>query len=101
LIISSLTAALAGILYAGRLNGARYTLGETDLLTVIAAVVIGGTAFSGGKGSIFGSIVGSIVMGMLNNGLLLMGLSVSEQMIARGIIIVIAVSLSLREELER
>ena len=101
MIISSLTAALAGILYAGRLNGARYTLGETDLLTVIAAVVIGGTAFSGGKGSIFGSIVGSIVMGMLNNGLLLMGLSVSEQMIARGIIIVIAVSLSLREELER
>lgn len=101
LVISGIAAALAGILYAGRLNGARYTLGEADLLTVIAAVVIGGTAFSGGKGSIIGSIIGSIVMGMLNNGLLLMGLSVSEQMIARGIIIVIAVSLSLREELER
>ena len=101
LVISGVTAALAGILYAGRLNGARYTLGETDLLTVIAAVVIGGTAFSGGKGSIIGSIIGSIVMGILNNGLLLMGLSVSEQMIARGIIIVIAVSLSLREELDR
>lgn len=100
LVISGLTAALAGILYAGRLNGARYTLGETDLLTVIAAVVIGGTAFSGGKGSIIGAIIGSIVMGILNNGLLLMGLSVSEQMIARGIIIVIAVSLSLREEMD-
>lgn len=101
LIISSLTAAMAGLLYAGRLHGARYTLGETDVMTVIAAVVIGGTAFSGGKGSIIGSIIGSIVMGMLNNGLLLMGLSVSEQMIARGIIIIIAVSLSLREKLER
>jgi len=101
MIISALAAATAGILYAGRLHGARYTLGENDLLTVIAAVVIGGTAFSGGKGSIIGSIVGSVVMGILNNGLLLLGLTVSEQMIARGIIIVIAVSLSLREEVER
>lgn len=101
MIISALAAAAAGILYAGRLHGARYTLGENDLLTVIAAVVIGGTAFSGGKGSIIGSIVGSVVMGILNNGLLLLGLTVSEQMIARGIIIVIAVSLSLREEIER
>jgi ribose transport system permease protein len=70
-------------------------------LTVIAAVIIGGTSFTGGKGSVIGAIIGSIVMGMLNNGLLLMGLSVSEQMIARGIIIVLAVSLSLRESLER
>lgn len=101
MVLSALTAAFAGILYTGRLHGARYTLGEADLLTVIAAVVIGGTAFAGGKGSIIGSIIGSIVMGMLNNGLLLMGLSVSQQMVARGIIIVIAVSLSLREELER
>lgn len=99
--ISALAAAFAGILYAGRLHGARYTLGENDLMTVIAAVVIGGTAFSGGKGSIIGSIIGSIVMGVLNNGLLLLGLSVSEQMIARGVIIVIAISLSLREEVER
>lgn len=101
MVISALAAAVAGILYAGRLHGARYTLGENDLLTVIAAVVIGGTAFSGGKGSIIGSIVGSVVMGILNNGLLLLGLTVSEQMIARGVIIVIAVSLSLREEIER
>lgn len=101
LVLSAVSAAFAGILYAGRLHGARYTLGESDLMTVIAAVVIGGTAFSGGKGSIFGSIIGSIVMGVLNNGLLLMGLSVSEQMIARGFIIIVAVSLSLREYLER
>jgi ribose transport system permease protein len=101
MVISALAAAAAGILYAGRLHGARYTLGENDLLTVIAAVVIGGTAFSGGKGSIIGTIIGSMVMGILNNGLLLLGLTVSEQMIARGIIIVIAISLSLREEIER
>lgn len=97
LVIGSMTAAFAGILYAGRLHGARYTLGEQDLLTVIAAAIIGGTSMSGGRGSIIGAIVGSIIMGMLNNGLILMGLSVSEQMIARGIIIIVAVALSLRE----
>ncbi|NLG72652.1 MAG: ABC transporter permease [Chloroflexi bacterium] len=101
LMLSAISASMAGLLYAGRLHGARYTLGEADLLTVIAAVIIGGTSFTGGKGSVIGAIIGSIVMGMLNNGLLLMGLSVSEQMIARGIIIVLAVSLSLRESLER
>jgi ribose transport system permease protein len=101
LTLCALSASLAGLMYTGRLHGARYTLGEADLLTVIAAVIIGGTAFTGGKGTIIGSIIGSIVMGMLNNGLLLMGLSVSEQMIARGTIIILAVSLSLREELER
>jgi ribose transport system permease protein len=100
LVISAVSASFAGILYAGRLHGARYTLGESDLMTVIAAVIIGGTSFSGGRGSVIGAIIGSIVMGMMNNGLLLMGLNVSEQMIARGIIIIIAVSLSLREKAE-
>ena len=97
MIICAVAASFAGILYAGRLNGARYTLGENDSMNVIAAVVIGGTAFSGGKGTVIGTIIGSIVIGMLNNGLLLMGLDVSQQMIARGIIIILAVSLSLRE----
>ena len=100
LVICALTAALAGLLYAGRLHGARYTVGETDLLTVIAAAVIGGTSMAGGRGSIVGALVGSLVMGMLNNGLILMHLTVSEQMIARGVIIIAAVALSLREARE-
>jgi len=95
--ISASCAAFSGILYAGRLNGARYTYGSADLMSVIAAVVIGGTSFTGGKGTITGAVIGSVVIGMLNNGLLLMGLSVSEQMIARGIIIILAVSMSLRQ----
>lgn len=97
LVISSFTAALAGLLYVGRIHSARYTLGETDLLTVIAAAVIGGTSIAGGRGSIVGALVGSLLMGVLNNGLILLGLSVTEQMIARGAIIIIAVALSLRE----
>ena len=100
LVISSMTASFAGILYAGRLHSARVTLGESDLMTVIAAVIIGGTSISGGKGSVIGAFIGSLVMGMVNNGLLLMGLSVSDQMIARGVIIVLAVSLNLRETAE-
>ncbi|MCO6049277.1 ABC transporter permease [Mesorhizobium sp. RP14(2022)] len=97
LAISGLMAGLAGLLYAGRLQAARYTLGETDLMTVIAAVIVGGTALNGGKGSIIGALVGSLLMGMLNNGLILMGLSVSDQMIVRGLIILGAVAVSLRE----
>jgi len=98
LTFNGMFAALAGMLYAGRLHGARYTLGETDLLTVIAAVIIGGTSLFGGKGSVVGSIIGSLIMGMINNGLILMGLSVDQQMIFRGVIIITAVTLTLREE---
>jgi ribose transport system permease protein len=97
LLISAGTAAVAGMLYAGRVGGARYTLGESDLMTVIAATVIGGTSLFGGRGSIVGALIGSLIMGMLNNGLLLMGLTVSEQLVARGVIIILAVALSLRE----
>ncbi len=98
MVIGGVTAALAALLYCGRLQGARYTLGADDLMNIIAAVVIGGTSFAGGRGTIIGSLFGSIIMGMLNNGLLIMNLSVSEQMMARGAIIILAVSLSLREK---
>ena len=90
-------AGLAGLLYAGRLQAAKYTLGESDLMTVIAAVIVGGTALNGGKGSIIGALLGSLMMGMLNNGLILMGLAVSDQMIVRGLIILLAVAISLRD----
>ena len=96
--VSGGLAGLAGLLYAGRLQAAKYTLGETDLMTVIAAVIVGGTLLNGGKGSIVGALVGSLMMGMLNNGLILMGLSVSDQMIVRGLIILAAVAVSLREK---
>ena len=97
LILGSTCAALAGLLYLGRIQGARYTLGETDLLTVIAAAVVGGTRLDGGAGTVLGALIGSLLMGMLNNGLILMGLAVSEQMIVRGFIILVAIALTLRE----
>jgi ribose transport system permease protein len=97
LILGSTCAALAGLLYLGRIQGARYTLGETDLLTVIAAAIVGGTRLDGGTGTVLGTLIGSLLMGMLNNGLILMGLAVSEQMIVRGFIILVAIALTLRE----
>jgi ribose transport system permease protein len=93
---SAMSAALAGLLYAGRLHGARYTLGETDLMTVIAAAIVGGTSLFGGKGTVIGALIGSLLMSMINNGLILAGLNVSQQMIVRGLIILVAVSFSLR-----
>jgi ribose transport system permease protein len=93
---SGMTAALAGLLYAGRLHGARYTLGETDLMTVIAAAIVGGTSLFGGKGTVIGALIGALLMSMINNGLILAGLNVSQQMIVRGLIILVAVSFSLR-----
>lgn len=92
-------AGLAGLLYAGRLQAAKYTLGESDLMIVIAAVIVGGTSLNGGKGFIVGAFIGSLLMGMLNNGLILMGLQVSDQMIIRGLIILGAVAVSLRDKL--
>jgi len=100
LVISAAAASFAGILLAGRLAIGRHDLGENDLLTVIAAVVIGGTSLFGGRASIGGAIVGSLIMAMLNNGLILMGLEVADQMIARGVIIILAVALSMREQRE-
>jgi ribose transport system permease protein len=98
LVASGVCAAVAGMLYTGRLHGASYTLGSSDLLTVIAAVVIGGTRLFGGRGSVVGALIGSLILGMLNNGLILAGLSDPEQQIVRGLIILVAVALTLRED---
>jgi ribose transport system permease protein len=97
LVLSATTAALAGLLYTGRLQGANYNLGSSDLLLVIAAVVIGGTRLFGGSGSVVGALVGSLIMGMLNNGLILSGLSSSDQLIAQGVLLLLAISVTLRE----
>lgn len=94
LMVSSTAAALAGMLYAGRLQSGRFQLGEGDELSVIAAAVLGGTSLFGGVGTVVGTIVGALMIGLINNGLILMGLEFSQQLIARGGIIILAVALS-------
>jgi ribose transport system permease protein len=94
LVLSSVAAAFAGMLYAGRLHSGRFQFGEGDELSVIAAAVLGGTSLFGGAGTVVGSIMGALMIGLINNGLVLMGLEFSQQLIARGAIIIIAVAIS-------
>ena len=96
MMISGVAASLAGMLYTGRMQAGRFSFGEGDELSVIAAVILGGTSMAGGTGSVVGAVVGSLMMGMINNGLVIAGLSVSQQMIVRGIIIILAVALGNR-----
>ena len=93
-MFSGFCAAVAGLLYAGRTQAAKYTYGENDEMSIIAAVVLGGTAMTGGTGSIVGAFVGSMLMGMINNGLIMGGLGVPQQKIVRGLIIIVAVTLN-------
>jgi ribose transport system permease protein len=89
---SGLAAGLAGMLYAGRMHSGRYTFGEGDELSVIAAVILGGTGLFGGVGTVIGTVIGSLMIGTINNGLIIMGLEVSQQMIIKGLIIILAVA---------
>ncbi len=96
LTVSGVVAALAGMLYAGRLQSGRFQWGDGDELSVIAAVVLGGTSLFGGSGSVLGSVLGALLIGVVNNGLILMGLESSQQIIIRGGIIIVAVALARR-----
>jgi len=84
-------AALAGIILASRLNSAQPQLGSGFELDAIAAVVIGGTSLSGGKGKISGTIIGVLLIGILGNGLNLLGVSSEFQQIVKGAVILLAV----------
>jgi ribose transport system permease protein len=96
LLLSGAVAGLAGMLYAGRFQSGRFEWGEGDELSVIAAAILGGTSLFGGKGSVVGAVTGALLMGLINNGLILMGLEYSQQQIVRGAIIILAVALARR-----
>jgi ribose transport system permease protein len=96
MLVSSIVAAIAGMLYAGRLQSGRFQWGEGDELSVIAAVILGGTSLFGGRASVIGALLGSLTIGLINNGLTLMGLEFSQQQIVRGAIIILAVALARR-----
>ena len=91
-LISGAAAALAGLLYSGMMQTARYSFGTGAELAVIAATILGGTSLFGGKGSIIGTFVGALLIGTINNGLIIMGLDVSEQYMIAGAIIIVAVA---------
>lgn len=91
-LLSGAAAALAGLLYTGMMQTARFNFGEGAELMAIAAVILGGTSLFGGRGTIIGTFAGSLLIGTINNGLIIMGLDVSEQMMVAGGIIILAVA---------
>ena len=93
-IYNGCLAAIAGTLYAGRAHSARWDFGSGVEMNVIAAVVLGGTAMSGGTGAAIGALIGSFLIMMIDNGLVIGGLGVAQQTFMRGIIIILAVALS-------
>ena len=82
---------IAGLIISSRLNSAQPALGPGYELDAIAAVVIGGTSLSGGRGSIMGTIIGAFIISVLNNGLRMMGVEEQWQYVVTGVIIIIAV----------
>ena len=97
-LLSGLLAGLAGIVLMGRLGLAHPTAGMDYNMNSVAAAVIGGTSLTGGVGNIFGTMIGALIMGVLNNGFVLMGLSSFYQEIAIGIVLVMAVYLDLLQQ---
>ena len=89
--IAGALAAIGGIIVTSRLDSAQPNAGITYELDAIAAVVIGGTSLSGGKGSIWGTVLGAIIIGVLNNGLVLLDVSPFWQQVVKGLVILVAV----------
>lgn len=93
MILSGVMAAFAGVLYCARLQAANYVYGDGAEMNVIASVVLGGTAMSGGVASVIGTFVGAWLMAMIDNGTVIAGMTASQQMMVRGIVVIAATAL--------
>ena len=92
--LSGLMCALAGLVLSSRLMSGQPNAGVAFEMDAIAAVVMGGTSISGGRGSIIGTLIGAMMLGVLNNGLNMMGVSPYVQNIIKGLIILFAIYIS-------
>lgn len=84
-------AAVAGVVFSGRLNAATPKAGNSFEMDAIAACYIGGASSSGGVGTVSGAIIGALLMGVLNNGMSIIGINVDMQQVIKGIVLLIAV----------
>jgi inositol transport system permease protein len=96
-VFIGLLSGLAGMVLAGRIGSGNPQLGTSLELDVIAATVIGGTSFVGGIGTIWGAVVGALLIGTINNGLDLLNVSPFSQMVVKGAIIVAAIIIDERK----
>jgi erythritol transport system permease protein len=101
-MISAFCAATAGLIIASQLLAAHPATGESFELNAIAAVVLGGASLSGGRGGVGGTIIGAFVIGVLSDGLVLLGVSEFWQIVIKGIVIILAVVLDqVQQRLQR
>ena len=91
-LFSALCAGIVGLIIAAQLEAAHPATGESFELNAIAAVVLGGTSLMGGRGSITGSLIGAFVIGVLADGLVMLGVSEFWQIVIKGVVIVLAVA---------
>jgi len=89
--ISGIMSSISGLIITSRLSSAQPTAGASYEMDAIAAVVLGGTSLSGGKGRILGTLIGALIIGVLNNGLNIIGVSAFWQQVVKGVVILIAV----------
>jgi D-xylose transport system permease protein len=82
---------VAAIIYTARVGSASPDAGQLLELDAIAACVIGGTSLMGGRGTVFGAIIGALIMASLDNGMNLIGVQAYAQQIAKGVVLVVAV----------
>jgi ribose transport system permease protein/L-arabinose transport system permease protein len=93
-LLSGLVCGLAAVISTGRTNSGIPTTTQTDLnFQAITAAVLGGTALAGGKGTIVGTLLGVVIIGTLNNGMIILGVPVFYQMLGRGFLLIFAVLL--------
>ena len=93
-MLSGLYACIAGLILASLMNAGMPDLGSTLSLDAITAVILGGTAIAGGYGTVWGTLGGTLIMGVLNNGLSLFGAQTQQQILVKGIVIILAVLMS-------
>ena len=90
-MFSGFCAAIVGLIISSELMASHPATGESFELNAIAAAVLGGTSMSGGRGTIGGTIIGAFVIGILSDGLVMMGVSSFWQMVIKGLVIIVAV----------
>jgi ribose transport system permease protein len=92
-VLAGACSGLAGVIFAARVISAQPTAGTGYELDAIAAVVLGGTSLAGGRGRIVGTLIGSVILGVLGTGLILLNVPFFTQLLIKGVVIILAVAI--------